>query len=204
MKTALAITYLAVGIYFFFKANVPLASLFVAGGLFIGVSIFRQGSVSLAIKAIRENNIAKAKFHVRETINPDWLSPAYRAYHFMAKGYVEASEGKVDEAIESFETSLTHKVKHQEDRAVVNFQLSMLYAEKRDFEKAKSLIADVKKMNPNPKLSEQLKKAERKLKGVMSGRIKIDDVLPEEEEDEDEADDYELKHTPEDTMTENI
>jgi tetratricopeptide (TPR) repeat protein len=176
MKVALAVTYLAVGIYFYFKSNLPLASIFVAGALFISVAIFRQGSVSLAIKAIRENNIPRAKFHVKETINPDWLSPSFQAYHFMAKGYVEASEGHVDDAIASFEKSLTYKVKHQEDKAVVHFQLAMLYSEKRDFEKAKELIGMVKKMNPNPKLSEQLKIAERKLKGVTSGRIKLDDL----------------------------
>lgn len=178
MKVALAVTYLAVGIYFYFKSNLPLASIFVAGAFFIILAIFRQGSVSLAIKAIRDNNIPRAKFHVKETINPDWLSPSIQAYHFMAKGYVEASEGKVDDAIASFEKSLTYKVKHQEDKAVVNFQLAMLYSEKRDFEKAKDLIGMVKKMNPNPKLSEQIKIAERKLKGVTSGRIKLDDPLP--------------------------
>jgi tetratricopeptide (TPR) repeat protein len=188
MKLALTLTYFAIAVYFYLSGNQGLAALFVLAALFIGFAIVRQGSVALAIKAIRENNLQKAKFHVKETIRPEWLSPAYRAYHFMAKGYVEASEGKTEEAIESFETSLTHKVRHADDLTIVKFQLAVLYAEKQDFEKAKALIAEVKALNPNPGLLEQVKKAEKKIKAATSGRVKFNkagEVLVDEAEDED-------------------
>ena len=174
MKLALTLTYSAIAVYFYFSGSQNLAALFAVGSIFIAVAIVRQGSVALAIKAIRENNLPKAKFHLKETIRPEWLSPAYRAYHFMAKGYVEASEGRTEDAIRSFETSLTHKVKHVEDLAVVKFQLAVLYAEKLDFETAKALIAEVKSLNPNPNLLEQVKKAEKQIKAASSGRIKFD------------------------------
>ncbi|SCZ78289.1 hypothetical protein SAMN03080599_01194 [Acidaminobacter hydrogenoformans DSM 2784] len=190
MKLALTLTYAAIAVYFYFTGNQGLAALFVMAALFIGFAIVRQGSVALAIKAIRDNNLQKAKFHVKETIRPEWLSPAYRSYHFMAKGYVEASEGKTDEAIESFETSLTHKVRHADDLSIVKFQLAVLYAEKQDFETAKALIAEVKNLNPNPNLLEQVKKAEKKLKAATSGRVKFsksDEGLEAEDEVEAEA-----------------
>lgn len=164
MKIALALTYAAIAAYFYLRGSVGLGALFAFAGLFISIAIVRQGSVALAIKAIRDNNLQKAKFHVRETIRPEWLSPAYRAYHFMAKGYVEASEGKTEEAIDSFETSLTHKVRHQEDLSIVKFQLAVLYAEKHNFEKAKALMAEVKNLDPNPKLADQMKIAEKKIR----------------------------------------
>lgn len=189
MKLALTLTYFAIAVYFYLSGNQGLAALFTVAALFIGFAIIRQGSVALAIKAIRDNNLTKAKFHVKETIRPEWLSPAYRAYHFMAKGYVEASEGKTDEAIESFETSLTHKVRHGDDLTIVKFQLAVLYAEKQDFEKAKALIAEVKALSPNPGLLEQVKKAEKKIKAATSGRVKFNkagEALEDESEDEDQ------------------
>lgn len=174
MKLALTLTYALVAGYFYFTGNQGLAALFAVGSIFIGVAIVRQGSVALAIKAIRENNLQKAKFHVNETIRPEWLSPSYRSYHFMAKGYVEAAEGKTDEAIRDFETSLTHKVRHADDLSIVKFQLAVLYAEKYDFEKAKALIAEVKNLNPNPNLLVQVKKAEKKIRAASSGKVKFE------------------------------
>jgi len=170
MKLALTLTYSIVAVYFYFTGNQGLAALFAVGSIFIGVAIVRQGSVALAIKAIRDNNLQKAKFHVNETIRPEWLSPSYRSYHFMAKGYVEAAEGKTDEAIRDFEASLTHKVRHADDLSIVKFQLAVLYADKYDFEKAKALIAEVKNLNPNPNLLEQVKKAEKKIKAATNGK----------------------------------
>lgn len=174
MKLALTLTYFIIAVYFYFTGNQSLAALFAVGSIFIGVAIVRQGSVALAIKAIRENNLQKAKFHVKETIRPEWLSPSYRSYHFMAKGYVEAAEGKTDEAIRDFEASLTHKVRHAEDLSIVKFQLAVLYAEKYDFEKAKALIAEVKNLNPNPNLLAQVKKAEKKIRAASSGKGKFE------------------------------
>ncbi|GEM_PF-3550600 len=196
MKLALTLTYALVAGYFYFTGNQGLAALFAVGSIFIGVAIVRQGSVALAIKAIRENNLQKAKFHVNETIRPEWLSPSYRSYHFMAKGYVEAAEGKTDEAIRDFETSLTHKVRHADDLSIVKFQLAVLYADKYDFEKAKALIAEVKNLNPNPNLLVQVKKAEKKIRAASSGKVKFEkgkdlnayntaDDMDELEEDED-------------------
>ncbi|MDK9711012.1 hypothetical protein [Acidaminobacter sp.] len=174
MKLALTLTYFIVAVYFYFTGSQSLAALFAVGSIFIGVAIVRQGSVALAIKAIRENNLQKAKFHVNETIRPEWLSPSYRSYHFMAKGYVEAAEGKTDEAIRDFEASLTHKVRHADDLSIVKFQLAVLYAEKYDFQKAKALIAEVKNLNPNPNLLAQVKKAEKKISAASSGKVKFD------------------------------
>lgn len=174
MKLALTLTYFIIAVYFYFTGNQSLAALFAVGSIFIGVAIVRQGSVALAIKAIRENNLQKAKFHVNETIRPEWLSPSYRSYHFMAKGYVEAAEGKTDEAIRDFEASLTHKVRHAEDLSIVKFQLAVLYAEKYDFEKAKALIAEVKNLNPNPNLLAQVKIAEKKIRAASSGEGKFE------------------------------
>ncbi|MZQ98497.1 MAG: hypothetical protein GT601_12545 [Acidaminobacter sp.] len=174
MKLALTLTYFIVAVYFYFTGSQSLAALFAVGSIFIGVAIVRQGSVALAIKAIRENNLQKAKFHVNETIRPEWLSPSYRSYHFMAKGYVEAAEGKTDEAIRDFEASLTHKVRHADDLSIVKFQLAVLYAEKYDFQKAKALIAEVKNLNPNPNLLAQVKKAEKKIRAASSGKVKFD------------------------------
>lgn len=184
MKMALAITYLAVAIFFLFRDNKNLSALFFAVAVFLLVAIVRQGSVVMAIKAIRDNNLAKAKFHVNETIRPEWLGPAFRAYHYMALGYIEAAEGKTDQAIVSFETALTHNIKHRDDTNIVKFQLAMLYANKREFETTKGLLAEIKKNNPNPGLLEQVRKAEKKVKAVTSGRIKFDDPLPADLEKE--------------------
>lgn len=174
MKLALTLTYSIIAVYFYFNGNQGLAALFAVGSIFIGVAIVRQGSVALAIKAIRENNLQKAKFHINETIRPEWLSPSYRSYHFMAKGYIQAAEGLTEEAINSFETSLTHKVRHADDLSIVKFQLAVLYAEKLDFVKAKALIAEVKNLNLNPNLLAQVKKAEKKIRAATSGKIKFD------------------------------
>lgn len=180
MKLALTLTYFIIAVYFYFTGNQGLAALFAVGSIFIGVAIVRQGSVALAIKAIRENNLQKAKFHVNETIRPEWLSPSYRSYHFMAKGYVEAAEGNTEDAISDFEASLTHKVRHADDLSIVKFQLAVLYAEKYDFVKAKALIAEVKNLNPNPNLLVQIKKAEKKIRAASSGKVKFDKNLDSE------------------------
>lgn len=127
-------------------------------------SLVCNGSVAQAIKAIEKQDYEKARKYLDETFNVKWLSSAYKAFYHMADGYLLTYAGKREEAIVAYELALQNKIKREEDKAVMLFQLSMLYAEKGNIAKSRILLKSCKDLEPKGQIMEQIKKFEKRIR----------------------------------------
>lgn len=133
-------------------------------GTLMSYSIVRHGSVALAIKALEKQDNDKARKYLNETIKVAWLSSAYKAFYYMVDGYLLTAAGQRNEAIVSYELALQNKVKRSEDKSVMLFQLSMLYADKGNIAKSRILLKTCKDLEPKGQLLDQIKKFEKRIR----------------------------------------
>lgn len=133
-------------------------------GVLMSYSIVRHGSIALAMKALEKQDNDKARKYLNETINVKWLSSAYKAFYYMVDGYLLTTAGQRNEAINSYELALQNKIKRSEDKAVMLFQLSMLYADKGNIAKSRILLKSCKDLEPKGQLLDQVKKFEKRIR----------------------------------------
>lgn len=153
------------GAAFFGYTNhyIIMSILLVLGGL-ATYSLIANGSVAHAMKEIEKQDFAKARKYLDETININWLTSSYKAYYHMADGTILVQTGNRNDAIDAYEKCLQNKIKKDDDKAVILFQLSMLYAEKGNIAKSRILLKTCKDMNPKGKIAEEIKKFEKRIR----------------------------------------
>lgn len=164
IKIGMASLYFLGGAYLGYTEHYIFMSILLVLGTIMSYSIVRHGSVALAMKALEKQDNEKAKKYLDETINVAWLSSAYRAFHHMVEGYLLTAAGQRNEAIVAYEAALQNKIKRSEDKAVMLFQLSMLYADKGNIAKSRILLKNCKDLDPKGQLLDQIKKFEKRIR----------------------------------------
>ncbi len=164
IKLAMVAVYFGGAAYFGFTDHYILMGILLVLGALMSYSIVRHGSIALAMKALEKQDNEKAKKYLGETINVKWLSSAYRAFYYMVDGYLLTVAGSRNEAIDAYEAALQNKIKRSEDKAVMLFQLSMLYADKGNLAKSRILLKNCKDLEPKGQLMDQIKKFEKRIR----------------------------------------
>jgi hypothetical protein len=164
IKIALSTAYFAGGAYLGYTEHYIFMTILLVLGSIMTYSIIRHGSVALAMKALEKQDNEKARKYLNETFNVKWLSSAYKAFYYMVDGYILTAGGLRNEAIVSYELALQHKIKRDEDKAIMLFQLSMLYADKGNIAKSRILLKSSKDLEPKGQLLDQIKKFEKRIR----------------------------------------
>ena len=164
IKLGMVAAYFIGAAYFGYTEHYIFMSILLVLGLLMSYSIVRNGSVALAMKALEKQDNVKAKKYLDETIKVEWLSSTYKAFYHMVDGYILTAAGQRTEAITAYESALQNKIKRNEDKAVMLFQLSMLYADKGNIAKSRILLKNCKDLDPKGQLMDQIKKFEKRIR----------------------------------------
>lgn len=164
LKLILMAAYFSGAAYFGYTNHYIIMSILLVLGGLATYSLIANGSVAHAMKEIEKQDFTKARKYLSETINVNWLTSTYRAYYYMADGTLLVQAGSRNEAIDAYEKCLQNKIKKEDDKAVIYFQLSMLYADKGNVAKSRILLKACKDLNPKGKIVEEIKKFEKRIR----------------------------------------
>lgn len=164
IKLGMVALYFSGAAYLGYTQHYIFMSILIVLGVLMSYSIIRHGSVALAMKALEKQENEKAKKYLDETVNVKWLASTYKAFYYMVDGYLLTSAGQRNEAITAYELALQNKIKRSEDKAVMLFQLSMLYADKGNIAKSRILLKSCKDLEPKGQLLDQVKKFEKRIR----------------------------------------
>ena len=100
----------------------------------------RQGTVYMAFKYIRKNEIQKAEETLKLTKKINWLSKTQRGYYYFVKGFVDTARGRIEEAKSAYEEALNIGLRLSNDTALAYANLASLHNRQKNKVKARECI----------------------------------------------------------------
>ena len=100
----------------------------------------RQGTVYMAFKFIRKNEIQKAEEALALTTKINWLSKTQKGYYYFVKGFIDTARGRVEEAKSAYEKALEIGLRLSNDAALAYANLASLHNRTKNKVKAREYI----------------------------------------------------------------
>lgn len=120
--------------------------LLLIGLIFLASYIF-LGTVQTAAQLVEAQQFEGAKKRLNLTLNPKWLYVTNRAYYYIMKGSIAMQTGNEEEAEEWFKVAEDLKLPSDNERAMIQLQLAGLYAKKNNWNKTKSIMRKLDKLD---------------------------------------------------------
>lgn len=120
--------------------------LLLIGLIFLASYVF-LGTVQTAAQLVEAQQFEDAKKRLNLTLNPKWLYVTNRAYYYIMKGSIALQTGNEEEAEEWFKVAEDLKLPSDNERAMIQLQLAGLYAKKNNWNKTKSIMRKLDKLD---------------------------------------------------------
>jgi tetratricopeptide (TPR) repeat protein len=119
---------------------------FLIGLIFLASYIF-LGTVQTAAQLVEEQQLDKAEKRLSLTLTPNWLYVTNRAYYYIMKGSIAMQKGDEKTAEDWFKVAEDLKLPSDNERAMIQLQLAGLYAKRNNWNKTKSIMRKLKKLD---------------------------------------------------------
>ena len=139
----------------------PLGALVAAAGVaFLTYDYFRAGTVWLAFRALRDENLPRAERFIGQVRRPQYLSPRNLAYYFWVQGALAAQRGDLGPARRQLALAFQGRLRTTNDRCVVACCLADLAIRAGDPEAARAHLGQARALRHRPALEPVIQELE--------------------------------------------
>ncbi len=140
-------------------------------GLILGIGYLLFGTVQSTAEFVQKMDIPGAEKRLALTLSPKLLLSFNRAYYYMLKGTIATHKKDIKSAEKFFQLAQQAGLPGQNENAMILLQQASIAASKQNWQKAKTIMREIKKMKiTEPALKDQIKELEKAIN--QSGRIK--------------------------------
>lgn len=142
------------GIFFIFVA-----------GLFV-LSLFKHELILLAFIHLRRGKFEKARKTLEKIKHPEQLPKSQEAYYYYLIGLIYAQTQSATKSEKYFRKALSTGLRMKTDQAMAKLNLAGIAVMKRRKREAMNLLTEVKKLDKNKMLDEQVKMIQGQMKRI--------------------------------------
>ena len=165
IKIIVASVLFALSIYLFIDGSIGngIFVMFLVG--IITLTVFKNEHIIIAFYHLRKNDVDKAAVALDKIKHPDKLVQAQQAYYYFLKGLFEAQKN-MNTSEKFFKKALNIGLRTDQDKAVAKLNLAAVALQRRRKREATTLISEVKKLDANNMLDDQVKMLKQQLKRI--------------------------------------
>lgn len=160
LRLCLILASVAFGVHQLLQGNTLAGMGFLAGAGLLAWGHVRYGTVQVAFQRLQAGDVRGANRMLDGVKRPDMLASQHRAYYELIKGMLAVQEEAYEKAETHLRTALVHKLRTDNDKAIVEAHLAAAVLQLGKEEEAKKLIASAREKNPRPTLVAMLDKLE--------------------------------------------
>jgi tetratricopeptide (TPR) repeat protein len=166
IKYALITLTIAWSVYQFYLGNIGSGIwLVLLAGLFV-LSLFRHELIMLAFIQLRRGKFDKAEKTLAKIKHPEHLRKAQQAYYYYLIGLIHSQTQSATKAEKYFKRAISLGLRMKTDEAMAKLNLAGIAVMKRKKREAINLLNDVKKLDKNKLLEDQVKMIQGQMKRI--------------------------------------
>jgi len=166
IKYILTALSLAWSVYQFTLGNIGNGILFIfIAGIFV-LTLFKHEVILLAFFHLRRGKFEKAGSTLDYIKHPDQLPKSQEAYYYYLTGLIHAQTQSATKAEKFFRKALSKGLRMKTDQAMAKLNLAGIAVMKRRKREAMNLLTEVKKLDKNKMLDEQVKMIQGQMKRI--------------------------------------
>ena len=148
---------LGLQVYLFYLGWIGTGILMVLPLLIVGLLIWRHERIVIAMYHMRKQNMDKAYYHVSKIGHPEALPKRQEAYVYYLLGLTGSQVNSMAKSESLLRKALNTGLKNDLDKAFAKVQLAAFAMQKRRKREAMNLLAEVKKLDKDGLLNEQVR-----------------------------------------------
>lgn len=166
IKYVLILATLAWIIYQFSLGNIGNGILFIfILGLFV-LSLFKHELIMWAFVQLRRGKFDKAEKTLAKIKHPEQLTKSQHAYYYYLTGLIHSQRQSISKSEKFFKRALSIGLRMKTDQAMAKLNLAGIAVMKRKKREATNLLAEVKKLDKNKMLADQVKMIKEQMKRI--------------------------------------
>lgn len=156
--------FLALAAWLMLKGQYPYGMGLLMGFGLLVWGYYRNGSVYLANRRLRQEKYEKATKLLDEVAKPNWLARVVQGYYYLCRGHIAFHEGRHTEAQMHFQTAYELRPPNGNDRALILLNLAQLANILGDKKQARHYIKEAEGERMNPDLAQAMAAYKKKIK----------------------------------------
>lgn len=166
IKYVLILATLALIIYQFYIGNIGngIMLIFVLG-IFV-LSLFKHELIMWAFVQLRRGKFDKAEKALAKIKHPEQLPKSQHAYYNYLIGLIYSQRQSITKSEKYFKRALSLGLRMKTDQAMAKLNLAGIAVMKRKKREATNLLAEVKKLDKNKMLTDQVKMIKEQMKRI--------------------------------------
>ncbi len=153
-------------VYQFYLGHIGNGILFVFITALLVLSLFRHELILWAFVQLRRSKFEKAGRTLSKIKHPEHLIKSQEAYYFYLLGLIESQSNSPTKAEKYFRKALSTGLRMKTDQAVAKLNLAGIAVMKRRKREAINLLTEVKKLDKNKLLEDQVKMIKAQMKRI--------------------------------------
>jgi tetratricopeptide (TPR) repeat protein len=166
IKYVLIVAITAWSIYQFSIGNIGNGILFVLLAGLVVLTLFKHELIMLAFIQLRRGKFEKAGRTLARIKQPEHLVKSQQAYYYYLNGLIQAQTQGATKSEKLFKRALSIGLRMKTDQAVAKLNLAGMAIMRRKKREAINLLNEVKKLDKNKLLDEQVKMMQKQLKRI--------------------------------------
>lgn len=150
-----------VAILCFYYGYQMIAGLLLLSAALIAWGLFRNGTILLAGRAMKQQKLEKAARLLNEIRYPERLSRAQRSMYYFYRGALDLHAEQLETAKEAFRQALDIGLRTETDQAAAYINLGVIAVKEGDKKKARAMLKKVKELKYRPYLRSSIAILER-------------------------------------------
>ena len=165
LKIIVASALFALSAYFFYDGSIGngIFLLFIVG--LITLTVFKNEHIIIAFYHLRKNDTEKAAEALAKIKQPEKLIQSQEAYYYFLQGMFE-SQTNLNASEKSFKKALKIGLRTDQDKAIAKLNLAAVAMQRRRKREATAILSEVKKLDSNNMLTDQIKMLKDQLKRI--------------------------------------
>ncbi len=152
--------------YQFTQGNIGNGILFIfITGIFV-LGLFRHEMILLAFVQLRRGKFDKAEQYLAKIKHPEQLRKSQEAYYYYLVGLINAQTQSATKSEKYFRRAISIGLRMKTDEAMAKLNLAGIAVMKRKKREAMNLLNEVKKLDKNKMLDEQVKMIQAQMKRI--------------------------------------
>lgn len=148
--------FLALAAWLMLKGQYPYGMGLLMGFALLVWGYYRNGSVYLAYRRLRQEKYKKAEKLLNEVAKPNWLGRVVQGYYYLSLGHIAFHEERYTEAQMHFKTAYELRPPNGNDRALILLNLAQLANIQGDKKQARHYLKEAEGERMSPELAQAM------------------------------------------------
>ncbi len=163
IKIILTLSSLGFTIFLFNDGSWGWGIMFIPVTILVGVFIFRNENILLALNQMRLQNVEKAAKYINRIKQPQYLIKGQRAYYYYMKALTGGKSNSMGQMEALFRKALSTGLRNAQDQAMTKMYIASLCMQTGRRREAETLLKESKKLDKKGVLTEHIKDLKKQM-----------------------------------------